>query len=130
MTKKLVLVLGLAWPCACDPSGDLGGMQQAAIGSPADPGPGIAFTQVGMAVGIDRSREPASAGPFNSSNTEAYGVWLADLDGDGRLDYYAVNHGQTPHVSGLFLNNGAGGFSQNLFTVGLQSSAVNPPNLG
>ncbi|HEX3482031.1 MAG TPA: PKD domain-containing protein [Kofleriaceae bacterium] len=130
MTKKLVLVLGLAWPCACDPSGDLGGAQQAAIGSPADPAPGVTFTQVGLSAGIDRSREPATAGPFNGSNTEAYGAWLADLDGDGRLDYYAVNHGQSPHSSGLFLNTGTGGFGPNLFTVGLQPSGVDPPNLG
>ena len=37
-----------------------------------------------------------------------------------------MNHGQTPHLSGLFLNNGG----QNLFTVGFQSSTANPPNLG
>src|SRR5262249_20955574 len=34
------------------------------------------------------------------------------------------------HLSGLFVNNGAGGFGQNLFTVGFQSSTANPPNLG
>ncbi|HEX8110912.1 MAG TPA: PKD domain-containing protein [Kofleriaceae bacterium] len=105
-------------------------MSQAAIGSTADPDPRIIFTQVGETAGIDRTREPASAGPFDGTNTLAYGSWLADLDGDGRLDYYAVNHGQSPHVSGLFLNNGTGGFGPNLFTVGFQSSAANPPNLG
>ncbi len=100
--KQAVLAFGLVWPCACAPRDDLGGVQQAAIGSPADPNPGIAFTQIGLAVGLDRSREPASAGAFDPTNTLAYGGWLADLDGDGQLDYYAVNHGQTPHLSGLF----------------------------
>src|ERR1044071_5284909 len=61
MTKKAVLVLGLAWPCACDPSGELGGAQQAAIGGPADPDPNITFNQIGLGVGHDRSRDPASA---------------------------------------------------------------------
>jgi hypothetical protein len=130
MKAKSVLVLGLALPCACDPGEDTSAVQQAAIGSPADPNPRISFTQVAQTVGINRSREPASAGSFDGTNTLAYGSWLADLDGDGRLDYYAVNHGQSPHVSGLFVNNGAGGFGQNLFTVGFQSSTANPPNLG
>jgi hypothetical protein len=52
--------------------------------------------------GIVRSQEPSSAGPFASSGTLAYGAWLADLDGDARLDYYGVNHGQTPHRSGMW----------------------------
>jgi hypothetical protein len=95
-----------------------------------DPDPRIMFTQVGRAVGIDRSTEPASAGPFNPLGTLAYGSWLADLDGDGRLDYYAVNHGQAPHLSGLFLNTGAGGFGRNLFTVSFLASTVSEPNLG
>src|ERR1041384_4674197 len=123
-------VLALALPCACSSPEDLGVAPQEAIGTPADPSPHITFTQVGRPVGIDRTREPASAGAFNGTNTLAYGSWLADLDGDGRLDYYAVNHGQTLHLSGLFLNNGAGGFGQNLFTVGFQPSTANPPNLG
>jgi hypothetical protein len=80
-------------------------------------------------VGIDRSKEPASAGAFTAAGTIAYGGWLADLDGDGRLDYYAVNHAQYPHLSGLFLNNGAGGFGNNLFTVSLQPSPVNSPHM-
>src|SRR5215475_11264088 len=130
MRVKTVVVLGLALPCACGAGEDVSDVSQAAIGSAADPNPHITFTQVAKTVGIDRTREPASAGRFDGTNTLAYGSWLADLDGDGRLDYYAVNHGQTPHLSWLFLNNGAGGFGQNLFTVGFQSSTANPPNLG
>ena len=131
MTAQTLLTLGLAVPVACGPGEEDGAeLQQPAIGSNADPSPGIAFTQVARSVGIDRSNEPPSAGAFSSSGTLAYGAWLADLDGDGRLDYYAVNHGQSPHRSGLFLNNGAGGFGKNLFTVGVLPSAVNPANLG
>jgi hypothetical protein len=99
-------------------------------GSGADPSPSIAFVQVGLAAGINRSNEPPSAGPFDPTNTLAYGSWLADLDGDGRLDYYAVNHSQTAHLSGLFLNTGAGGFGRNLFTVSFLASTVDEPNLG
>ena len=87
-----------------------------------DSSPIVAFVQVAGAVGIDRSREPASAGPYTSSGTYQYGSWLVDLDGDGRLDYYAVNHGQWPHLSGLFINDGRGGFGENLFTVAVQPS--------
>jgi hypothetical protein len=94
-----------------------------------DPDPIISFTQVGKAVGINRSNEPASAGTFDGSGTIAYGGWLADLDGDGRLDYYAVNHAQYAHLSGLFLNNGAGGFGKNLFTVSLQGSPAAYPRM-
>ncbi len=130
MRAKPIFVLGLALPCACNPGEDVSDVAQAAIGSGADPNPHITFTQVAKTVGIDRTREPASAGPFDGTNTLSYGAWLADLDGDGRLDYYAVNHGQTPHLSGVFLNNGAGGFGPNLFTVGFQRSTVDPPNLG
>ena len=121
---------------ACGPTGDGGSpagaesaSAQAAIGGSTDPSPSITFTQVGKAVGIDRSNEPASAGTFNGSGTLAYGSWLADLDGDGRLDYYAVNHGQTSHLSGVFLNTGAG-FGKNLFTVSVLPATVNPANLG
>src|SRR5262245_65551804 len=71
----------------------------------ADPEPVISFVQVGSAVGIDRANEPASAGTFDGAGTLAYGSWLADLDGDGRLDYFAMNHGQTPHLSGVFINS-------------------------
>jgi len=91
-------------------------------GTGADPSPSIRFTQVAKTVGIDRASEPGSAGPFTSMNTLAYGSWLADLDGDGRLDYFGVNHGQYPHLSGLFLGTGAGGFGKNLFTVSFLSS--------
>lgn len=130
MRASMVFTLGLALPIACDSQEHDVEAQQPAIGSNADPAPTITFTQVGKSVGIDRSNEPASAGTFSSSGTLAYGAWLADLDGDGLLDYYAVNHGQSPHLSGLFVNNGVGGFGKNLFTVAVQSSAVNPANLG
>src|SRR5215468_10259193 len=123
-------VLLIALPCACSSPEDLSAVPQEAIGTPADPSPHITFTQVGKTVGIDRTREPASAGPFDATNTLAYGSWLADLDGDGQLDYYAVNHGQTRHLSGLFVNNGAGGFGQNLFTVAMKPSPVSFPNMG
>src|SRR5579859_7984223 len=109
------------------PTGD-GGMQPPGDGN-LDPSPQIAFTQVGLAVGINRSNEPASAGPFPSVGPYAYGSWLADLDGDGKLDYYAVYHGQAPHLSGLFLNTGAG-FGDNLFTVSFLASNIDAPNFG
>lgn len=99
------------------------------IGSNADPGARITFNQVALSVGLDRRNEPASAGAFLSTGTYPYGGLLADLNNDGLLDYYAVNHGQHPHLSGLFLNNGAGGFGQNLFTVSLLPSPVSYPNL-
>src|SRR5689334_15418437 len=99
------------------------------VQSVSDPAPSITFTQVALSVGINRNTEPPSAGTFTSTGTQAYGSWLADLDGDGRLDYYAVNHGQTPHLAGLFINSGTG-FGRNLFTVSLQPSPVNPPNMG
>jgi hypothetical protein len=95
-----------------------------------DPDPAITFAQVARVVGIDRSNEPESAGAFTPAGTLAYGGWLADLDGDGKLDYYGVNHSQIPHLSGLFLNNGGGGFGKNLFTVSVQASPVDSPNLG
>jgi hypothetical protein len=98
-------------------------------GSDIDPSPSITFTQVGLAAGINRSNEPPSAGRFDPTNTQAYGSWLADLDGDGRLDYYAVNHSQSAHLSGLFLNTGAGGFGRNLFTVSVGGSDIDPPIL-
>jgi hypothetical protein len=100
----------------------------------ADPNPDLSFVEVGLSVGINRSTEPASAGASAPNLDLAYGSWLADLDGDGRLDYYAVNHGQFPHMSGLFLNTGHGGFGPNLFTVSFATafggSTVNPPNMG
>lgn len=143
MTARRLFTIGLALCGACGPGGDRsqtapggdaaapgGDAAPPGSGGPPDPHPAIAFAQVGRIVGIDRSTEPASAGGFDPSGTLAYGAWLADLDGDGRLDYYAVNHGQSPHLSGLFLNDGAGGFGRNLFTVSLLSSAVDEPNLG
>jgi hypothetical protein len=124
------ITAGLLLPLACAPRGDLATRQPAAIGSDVDPSPSVTFTQVARTVGIERSNEPASAGAFTAKGTVAYGAWLADLDGDGRLDYFAVNHGQRPHLSGLFINNGAGGFGQNLFTVSFQPSRASFPNLG
>src|SRR6185436_20615797 len=104
--------------CACS-SGGVGEAENAAevIGGGADPNPVVTFTQVTHAAGIDRSNEPVSAGPFDGSLTYAYNALLADLNGDGLLDYYAVNHGQTEHVSGLFINTGTGSFGKNLYTV-------------
>jgi len=124
-----MIAIGLALPMACGDAEQDSDAAQPVIGSNADPNPTVSFTQVGKTVGIDRSSEPASAGTFSASGTLAYGGWLADLDGDGRLDYFAVNHGQTPHLSGLFLNTGSG-FGKNLFTVSFQGSTANPPNLG
>lgn len=133
-------ILAIAWvvPVACGPAGNRAGgdagdaaeidARPPITGGDPDPRPTIAFTQVGKTVGLDRAREPASVGTFDPSGTIAYGGWLADLDGDGRLDYYAVNHGQTPHLSGLFLNNGTG-FGQNLFTASLQPAPESFPNL-
>src|SRR5262245_33093555 len=68
MRAKIAIVLGLVVPCGCDPGDDVRVGEQAAIGSPADPSPRITFTQVGKTVGIDRTREPASAGPFDGTD--------------------------------------------------------------
>jgi PKD domain len=111
------------------PEDDPAEARQAVTAATTDPNPSLTFTQVGKTVGINRANEPASAGTFNAANTLAYGGWLADLDGDGRLDYFAVNHGQSPHLSGLFINNGSGGFGKNLFTVSFQPSPTSFPNL-
>ncbi|HET7500367.1 MAG TPA: PKD domain-containing protein [Kofleriaceae bacterium] len=125
------LMIGVASVIACDPAEPVDGDPQAAVVSAAaDPGPTITFTQVGRSVGINRANEPPSAGTFTSANTLAYGSWLADLDGDGQLDYFGVNHGQTPHLSGLFINNASGGFGKNLFTVGFQRAPQDPAELG
>ena len=105
-------------PLACGPATEVVLTPSVeAVSGDTDPNPVITFTQVATLVGINRSNEPASAGSFSASGTLAYGGWLVDLDGDGRLDYFGVNHGQWPHLSGLFINNGAGGFGKNLFTV-------------
>jgi hypothetical protein len=125
MKPVVLLLIVLVLPLACAPSG-YRGMRQPAM---SDPNPDITFTQVAGAVGIDRRNEPPSAGAFTASRSVAYGAWLADLDGDGRLDYFGVNHGQTPHLSGLFINDGAGGFGKNLFTVALQPSEASDPRL-
>jgi hypothetical protein len=129
MKISIWFALGAALPLACGPASDETELVQPAIGSGADPNPSLVFTQVAKSVGLDRSNEPASAGAFDGSGTLAYGGWLADLDGDGRLDYFGVNHGQTPHLSGLFINNTTGGFGKNLFTVSFQPSPVSFPNL-
>ena len=103
-------------PLACGPATEVVLTPSVeAVSGDTDPNPVITFTQVATLVGINRSNEPASAGSFSASGTLAYGGWLVDLDGDGRLDYFGVNHGQWPHLSGLFINNGAGGFGKNLF---------------
>src|ERR1051325_6436659 len=97
MTTKVFLTCSLATASlavigACGPATDEGETAQPAIGSSTDPNPSISFTQVARSVGIDRSNEPASAGAFNASGTLAYGSWLADLDGDGRLRHHAGKH--------------------------------------
>jgi hypothetical protein len=140
MRASALLALGVIGSAACGSGTDDGdgGMGPPVTtpdaGGPvpfggADPSPTIRFTQVGKMVGIDRANEPASAGTFSAQGTLAYGSWLADYDGDGRLDYFAMNHGQTPHLSGLFINTGAGRFGMNLFTVSFQPSSESFPNL-
>jgi chitodextrinase len=108
---------------------DVDFVQQQAIGSGADPSPAVGFIQAARISGIDRANEPASAGAFSSTSTLAYGSWLADLDGDGRLDYFGVNHGQTPHLSGLWINNNNASFGKNLFTVSLQPASASFPSM-
>jgi hypothetical protein len=84
------------------------------------------FQQEALTRGLDRLREVAAASaiPFDTTTTNLpYGTFFGDLDGDGRLDVYAVNHGQFPHRSGLWTNAGAGGFNPNIFTVSLTSSS-------
>lgn len=128
--KAQVWIMSLALAqVACQGNG---GDSDPGVSGEKDPKPTITFVQMAKAVGIDRSNEPASAGPFPSTasaDTIAYGGWLADLDGDGQLDYYAVNHSQNPHLSGLFLNNGAGGFGKNLFTVSLVPAPGSTPRM-
>jgi len=126
MSAKVWTVCLLVFSFTCGSTPDMA----LPVSGGVDPNPTITFTQVAKTVGIDRSNEPASAGSFTAAGTIAYGGWLADLDGDGRLDYYGVNHAQWPHLSGLFLNNGAGGFGKNLFTVSLQPSQVSFPDMG
>ena len=125
MDSRIVALVGSGLLCACGgaASNAVPGSQPVPSSSnldAADPSPAVTFVQVARSVGIERRREPASAGPYTDTGTCQYGSWLADLDGDGRLDYYAVNHGQFPHLSGLFVNGGSSGFGQNLFTVALE----------
>lgn len=90
-----LLTIGVVLPWGCGPAEEIEtGQQPVAVGGDVDSSPGVTFSQVGKTVGIDRANEPPSAGTFTSTNTLAYGGWLADLDGDGRLDYFGVNHGQ------------------------------------
>ena len=123
----LLFASTMALVTACDP-GTIVGSESESLSS--DPNPILTFNQVARPAGINRANEPASAGTSTASSTYEYGSWLADLDGDGLVDYYAVNHGQAPHTSGLFINNGAGGFGKNLFTVALQPSQDSFPNMG
>ncbi len=126
---KGIVAVGITLLIACGQEAELDVTSSEVIGSSVDPAPSITFSQQAVAVGIDRRNEPASAGVFTSTGTYPYGGWLADLDGDGLLDYYAVNHGQFPHLSGLFLNQAGSRFGKNLFTVSLLPSQVSFPNL-
>ncbi|HZJ62139.1 MAG TPA: VCBS repeat-containing protein [Kofleriaceae bacterium] len=143
MTVRAALAFACIALSACGSSGGGDGMQPPDMppDAPAgpvpfgtsDPSPRLMFTQVATTAGIDRANEPASAAnaPTDTpTDSYAYGAWLADVDGDGKLDYYAVNHGQWPHTSGLFLNNGTGGFSKNLYTVAFAQSNRNWDQMG
>lgn len=126
---KVAVACALTLVFACSQGDELEVSSSEVIGGNVDPNPTVVYSQEALAVGIDRRNEPASAGVFSSTNTYPYGGWLADFNGDGLLDYYAVNHGQFSHLSGLFLNQGNGRFGQNLFSVSLQPSQVSYPNL-
>lgn len=91
----------------------------------SDPSPTIAFTQEAVTKGLIRSNEPAAASSYPAGGaTLAYGTYLADFNADWKLDVYAVNHGQTPHRSGLWLGTESS-FGQNLYTVAVSPSPVN-----
>jgi hypothetical protein len=98
----------------------------------ADPSPSLSFTQNALAVGINRAVEPPSAAvyPTPKLGTLSYGTFLADLDGDSLLDVYDVNHGQGAHLSGMWMNDGAGAFGPNLWTVAVAPAATKGANLG
>lgn len=126
---KVYVVSALTLVLACGQRDEVDVDQSEAIGGNVDSSPRITFNQEALTVGIDRRNEPASAGTYTSTGTYPYGGWLADFNDDGKLDYYAVNHGQFPHLSGLFLNSGGGRFGQNLFTVAIQASQTAYPNM-
>ncbi len=123
--------LGLLAVASCSGRGGPLASCAALVGAPDeaedDTAPDVSFVQEALAVGLERANEPASAAacPPPGTGTLSYGTWLVDLDGDGRLDVYDVNHGQGCHVSGLWLGDGAGGFGQNLFTGSVATSATN-----
>src|SRR5205085_552727 len=113
---------------ACSPSSsDVANQSGAVMGSPADPSPVLTFTQNALAVGINRTPEPASASScsFGSGTTNPYGTWFADFNGDGHLDVFDMNHGQACHVGGLWINNATGGFGQNIYSVATQVAPSN-----
>jgi hypothetical protein len=107
----LVVVLGSS----------LGGALAVQAATPNDPATTISFVQEGLSRGLDRLREPAAAAavPFDPTTYNLpYDAFFVDLDGNGALDVYAIDHGQAPHRSGLWLNGGAS-FGLNLFTVAI-----------
>lgn len=110
---------------------DVSSNTSALVGAPADPSPVVSFTQNALAVGLDRAPEPPSASAFPTPNlgTLSYGTWMADFDGDGLLDVYDVNHGEGAHLSGLWLNGGAGAFGKNLWTVAVKPASTSGANL-
>lgn len=115
--KRIILLLAIVGCRTTPPS--------MATLSLSDPSPTIAFSQVAMAVGLTRSNEPVAAAAYPAGgSTLAYGTYLADFNGDGKLDAYAVNHGQTPHRSGLWLGDGAA-FGKNLYTVAVSPGQPN-----
>ena len=109
MRANAFFMIGLALPLACGPAGDdIESAQQLSIGSGADPNPSISFTQVGRTVGINRTNEPASAGTFDATGTLAYGgvAGRSRRRRPARLLCGATT-ARHPHLSGLFINNGA-----------------------
>jgi len=75
MRANTLLAIGLA-SAACGPADDSESTQHSElVGGNADPSPSISFTQVGKTVGIDRSREPPSAGTFGGGYARVW--WVA-----------------------------------------------------